>query len=171
MSQIPVISLSAIGLEKNPGFKLSLPLLTRLLVGIVYGDLLQQQVVSGTRPYELHPGSTEELYQHWRKRIKAGMKNRGNPGFQRKCPGHCPMVIPCYESIKNCHEVAIVGEILVKNISLPITASRPSWKRRHLKVNIPDLMDFFLYCCYNQIFKYEELSGKREIDEECQTDY
>ncbi|PKM41670.1 MAG: 2-hydroxyglutaryl-CoA dehydratase, partial [Firmicutes bacterium HGW-Firmicutes-6] len=49
MSQIPVISLSAIGLEKNPGFKLSLPLLTRLLVGIVYGDLLQR-VVSGTRP-------------------------------------------------------------------------------------------------------------------------
>ncbi|AWW26334.1 2-hydroxyacyl-CoA dehydratase [Acetobacterium sp. KB-1] len=161
MSQIPVISLSAIGLEKNPGFKLSLPLLARLLVGIVYGDLLQR-VVSGTRPYELHPGSTEELYQSWRKKIKASLKN----GKLRDFKENVRAIVNEFDALprtdKKRPKVAIVGEILVKyhptannNLQLVLEAEGA-------EVVMPDLMDFFLYCAYNQVFKYEELSGKRK---------
>jgi predicted nucleotide-binding protein (sugar kinase/HSP70/actin superfamily) len=161
MSQIPVISLSAIGLEKNPGFKLSLPLLTRLLVGIVYGDLLQR-VVSGTRPYELHPGSTEELYQYWRKKIKAGMKN----GNLRDFKENVRAIVNEFDNLpridKKLPKVAIVGEILVKYHPTANNNLQAVLEAEGAEVVMPDLMDFFLYCCYNQVFKYEELSGKRK---------
>ena len=39
MSQIPVVSISAQGIEKNPGFKYTLPMLKNALQAIVYGDL------------------------------------------------------------------------------------------------------------------------------------
>ena len=29
------------------------------------------------------------------------------------------------------------------------------------EVVVPDLIDFFLYCCYNSIYKYDELSGSK----------
>lgn len=49
---IPVISLNLSGLEKNSGFKLTLPLIRKMIVSLVYGDalmLLSNQV----RPYEI----------------------------------------------------------------------------------------------------------------------
>ena len=39
---VPVISLSAQGFEKNPGFKLTPPLLHRGMMALVYGDLLMK---------------------------------------------------------------------------------------------------------------------------------
>ncbi|PKM59580.1 MAG: 2-hydroxyglutaryl-CoA dehydratase, partial [Firmicutes bacterium HGW-Firmicutes-4] len=161
MSQIPVISLSAIGLEKNPGFKLTLPLLSKLLVGIVYGDLLQR-VVSGTRPYELHPGSTEELYQYWRKKIKASLKN----GNLRDFKENVQAIVKEFDALpridKKLPKVAIVGEILVKYHPTANNNLQAVLEAEGAEVVMPDLMDFFLYCAYNQVFKYEELSGKRK---------
>ena len=42
MSHVPVISISAGGLEKNPGFQLSPKLIHKMLKGFVYGDLLMR---------------------------------------------------------------------------------------------------------------------------------
>jgi predicted CoA-substrate-specific enzyme activase len=161
MAQVPVISLSAIGLEKNPGFKLSLPLLRRLLVGIVYGDLLQR-VVSATRPYELHPDSTEELYQFWRKKIKTNMKD----GSLRSFNENVRAIVSEFDAMpridKKIPKVAIVGEILVKYHPTANNNLQAVLEAEGAEVVMPDLMDFFLYCCYNQVYKYEELSGKRK---------
>ena len=38
--QVPVISLNLSGLEKNSGFKLTIPMVRRMLISLVYGDLL-----------------------------------------------------------------------------------------------------------------------------------
>jgi len=48
---IPVISLNFAGLEKNPGFKMSLGLVNKALIALVYGDLLMR-VLYRVRPYE-----------------------------------------------------------------------------------------------------------------------
>ena len=59
--QIPVISLNTSGLESNPGFQLTIPMLVKMMVALVYGDelmLLSNQV----RPYEKHQG--DEHSQH-----------------------------------------------------------------------------------------------------------
>ena len=161
MSQIPVISISAIGLEKNPGFKLRLPLLSRLLIGIVYGDLMQR-VTSATRPYELHPGSTEAIYQSWRKKIKENVRN----GSLREFKGNVQAIVKEFDALpridKNIPKVAIVGEILVKYHPTANNNLQKVLEDEGAEVVMPDMMDFFLYCCYNQVFKYEELSGKKK---------
>lgn len=48
---VPVISFSFAGLEKNPGFKITIPLLKKLTKAVVYGDLLQT-VLHKNRAYE-----------------------------------------------------------------------------------------------------------------------
>ncbi|MBQ8974226.1 MAG: 2-hydroxyacyl-CoA dehydratase, partial [Oscillospiraceae bacterium] len=53
---IPVISLNLSGLEKNPGFKLSLGLIRRLIPAMLYGDLLMW-LGNQCRPYELDKGA------------------------------------------------------------------------------------------------------------------
>ena len=51
LSYIPVISLSAQGLEVNSGFKYDLKMLKKAMMAIVYGDVFMN-VVYRTRPYE-----------------------------------------------------------------------------------------------------------------------
>ena len=56
MSQIPVVSINANGMETNPGFSITLPLLTKAMQAVVYGDIFMR-VLYATRPYEAVPGS------------------------------------------------------------------------------------------------------------------
>ena len=50
LSKIPIISLNAVGLEKQPGFKLSVGLIKKALMALVYGDLFMR-VLYATRPF------------------------------------------------------------------------------------------------------------------------
>jgi len=59
---IPILSANLNNLEDNPGFKLSLPLVNRILMSIIYGDLLMK-VLYRVRPYEKIEGSANELYK------------------------------------------------------------------------------------------------------------
>ena len=43
-ANIPVISFNIVGMEKMPGFKLTVPLIERLLKTVIYGDLLQKML-------------------------------------------------------------------------------------------------------------------------------
>ena len=61
---VPVISLNMSGLEKNPGFSLSLPMMRRFIAGLVYGDalmLLDNQV----KPYEINKGDSNRMVEKW----------------------------------------------------------------------------------------------------------
>ena len=51
LEYIPVISAS-FGLEKNPGFKITIPLIRQLVYGMMYGDIIMN-VANQTRPYEI----------------------------------------------------------------------------------------------------------------------
>ena len=42
MEQVPVISLNLSGLESNPGFKLTLPLVKAVVYAAVFGDILTE---------------------------------------------------------------------------------------------------------------------------------
>src|SRR5699024_9446216 len=64
MGQIPVIALSASGIEKHPGFKITPMLLHRAMVALVYGDVLMR-LVQRQRPYEAEKGSADALYEKW----------------------------------------------------------------------------------------------------------
>ncbi|MDR3177758.1 MAG: acyl-CoA dehydratase activase-related protein, partial [Campylobacteraceae bacterium] len=59
--QVPVVSFNALGMEEHTGFKLSLPLLNRLIMSSVYGDVLMKTLFR-TRPYEKIAGSANALF-------------------------------------------------------------------------------------------------------------
>ena len=50
---VPIISLNLSGLEKNPGFSLTLPMIRELAAALVYGDVIMN-VCNQTRPYEVN---------------------------------------------------------------------------------------------------------------------
>ena len=66
MPQVPVISVNANGMETNPGFSITLPLMTKAMQAIVYGDIFMR-VLYATRPYEAVPGSADALHEKWKK--------------------------------------------------------------------------------------------------------
>ena len=67
-AHVPVISLNFSGLESMPGFKITIPMVVRLLYGILYGDLIMQ-LVNQCRPYETVKGTAEALADRWSDRL------------------------------------------------------------------------------------------------------
>lgn len=67
MSQIPVISLSVQGLEKNSGFKITPKLAVKGMQALIYGDVFMR-VLYRMRPYELEKGSADALHEKWVKK-------------------------------------------------------------------------------------------------------
>ena len=61
---IPVISLNFSGIEKNPGFHITLPMLYRAVYALLYGDLLMT-LVAQCQPYEIQKGSAQALADRW----------------------------------------------------------------------------------------------------------
>ena len=64
LEQVPVISLNLSGLEKNEGFSLTLPMIRRIIAGLVYGDVLML-LSNQTKPYEVQKGESMSLVQKW----------------------------------------------------------------------------------------------------------
>jgi len=62
--QVPVMALSMQGLESNPGFKVTLPMLHQALQALTIGDTIQN-VLLRVRPYERDEGSANALYRRW----------------------------------------------------------------------------------------------------------
>ncbi|MBQ4347475.1 MAG: 2-hydroxyacyl-CoA dehydratase, partial [Firmicutes bacterium] len=113
--QIPVISLSMGGLEKNPGMKFTATLGLKALQGILYGDLFMR-VLYATRPYEKVPGSANALYEKWNERLKTELAGKSTFGmFKRNIRDIVREFdeLPLDESVKK-PKVGVVGEILVK---------------------------------------------------------
>ena len=65
---IPVISINMVGLEKNPGFKLTPSLIQHGLYALEFGDIFMRCLYR-VRPYEKVPGSANALHEKWKKRV------------------------------------------------------------------------------------------------------
>lgn len=161
MEQIPVISLNANGMESTPGFRLTIPLLTKAMQGVVYGDIFMR-VLYRCRPYELKPGSAEALHQKWKEIcIRSVSKKRPDMReFSRNVRGIIRDfdALPLREELRK-PRVGIVGEILVKFSPLANNHIVELLEREGAEAVMPDLLDFLLYCFYNQNFKYENLGA------------
>ena len=159
ISHIPVISLSAAGLEKNPGFKLSIKLMRSAVLAIMYGDLLMKLILR-TRPYEAAKGAVNALYQRWIPKCKENVTN----GSLSRFNANAAKIIRDFDEIALFDmlkpKVGLVGEILVKfhpdanNDAIDIVEAEGA------EAVMPDLMGFLLYCAYNEHFKYKKLNGK-----------
>jgi len=119
--QVPVLAMSAQGLEENPGFKLTPGLLHRLIQSLVIGDLLQT-VLLRVRPYEASPGSAMRLYERWDTLVQEYLAHGGwSPTLGRRV-GYgwlIDHIVAEFDSlplldVPRRPRVGLVGEILVK---------------------------------------------------------
>ncbi len=159
--QVPVISLSASGLEKNPGFKFTLGLANKSMMALVYGDLFMR-VLYRVRPYEKVEGSANELYEKWVKKCKESVRSGKHRQFKKN-------IISIVREFDNLElkdikkpKVGLVGEILVKFHPTANNSIVESIEKEGAEAVMPDLIGFFLYCAYDAKFKQRYLSGTRK---------
>ena len=162
MSHIPVVSLSAAGLEKNPGLKITPKLLLTSMQALVYGDVFMR-VLYRTRPYEKVPGSANSLHQEW---LKTCIKSIEDGGSWQEYKRNIRGIIQAFdqldldETLKK-PRVGVVGEILVKFLPSANNYLVELLEAEGAEAVVPDLLDFLSYCAYNSNFKAEYLGKKK----------
>ena len=162
MEQIPVISVNLSGLESNPGFKLTLPLVKKVAYGAVFGDILMKCVYR-MRPYELEEGIVNRKHKIWEQRVISFLSGSSvsHSQFKKMCREmvHEFDTIPISDVKKP--RVGIVGEILVKFLPAANNHLAELLESEGAEAVVPDLIDFMCYCFYNQNFKVENLGFKK----------
>lgn len=164
---IPIISVNTVGLEKQPGFKLSLGLINRSLMALLYGDLFMR-VLYRTRPYERFPGSAELLYEKWNKKAKVNVQNASKKEFEKNIRS----IVKSFDRLELTEErkpkIGVVGEILVKYHPTANNDIVKILEQGGAEAVVPDLMDYFLYSAFNAGFKYRYLAGKKLNKDLCE---
>lgn len=162
LEKIPVISLNMSGLESNPGFHLTLPMLVKMMAALVYGDelmLLGNQV----RPYEKNPGDTDALVNDWAGRIGAMLNSRR--GFtlpeMRRLFGEISRDFAAVPQERRAKiRVGVVGEIYVKFSPLGNNGLEKFLLEQGCEVMLPGVMGFVMYSLSNQEVDRKLYGGK-----------
>ena len=149
---VPVISVNLSGLEKNPGFSLTLPLIRKLIYGMIYGDLLVN-VANQVRPYELTPGDTDNMLDRWQKRLIDGFQ--AGKGMSRKqMRSNFDTILADFETIPVSHQekvrVGVVGEIYVKFSPLGNNNLEDFLLSEGAEPVVPGLTDFMIFKIFNR---------------------
>ena len=157
MEYVPVISFSLAGIEKHPGFRLSLRTYHRLLYAVLYGDLLMN-LVNQTRPYEKTAGQAEAQADRWTQRLGRELGTSRRIRTRRIRENYRAMVedfktIPMER--KPRPKVGIVGEIFVKYSPLANNHLERFLIQEGAETVVPGLMDFCLYAVYNSVAEHE----------------
>ena len=163
--QVPVISFNVVGMEKNTGFKLTLPLLERLLKSMIYGDLLQK-LLTKNRAYEVHKGDTQELYEKWLAKGKELVKKSSYKNFKKS-------IYEMVEEFENIEvdmsvekpRVGIVGEVLIKYHPFGNNFVANVLEKEGAEVILPDFMGFIKFMAthkttFNSLLKINKTSSK-----------
>lgn len=150
---VPVISMSLAGLEDHPGFQMSIPMVRRLLYAILYADLLML-LRNQCRPYEIKKGESEALAQEWTNRLAKQMDTSGKISY-KKIKETYKEILADFNKIPRAEErrirVGVVGEIFVKYSPLGNNNLEDFLVKEGAEVTVPGLLDFCLYCVYNNL--------------------
>ncbi len=153
LGHIPVISLNISGLEKNPGFKLTLSLTVQLIYAVVYADMLMW-LANQTRPYEVDKGETDKLVEYWENRLSKEYQKAVNLRI-KKIKSNLIEITKDFTKIKKHSEkkikVGIVGEIYVKYAPLGNNHLEKFLAEEGCEVVVPGLLDFLIFKADNRI--------------------
>jgi len=158
LDHVPVLSLNLGGkAEKNPGFKATVPMMKRLSLAIIYGDLLSRLLLR-VRPYEKEKGSADALYKKWDEIICQALVDK-NVNLEQNAKKMIEEfgAIPTHDIKKP--RIAIVGEILVKYHPLSNNYLIDLLENEDCEVVVPDMTDFFMYGFYRDVVSHKLLAG------------
>ena len=150
-SQVPVISFNIVGMEKMPGFKLTIPMAERLLKMVVYGDLLQKMLTKN-RAYEINKGETQALFEKWLEKCKQLLKKSTNKEFKQSIYD----IVNDFEKIEldtsvKKPKVGIVGEVLIKYHPFGNNYVANVLEKEGAEVVLPDFMGFVKFMCTHKV--------------------
>lgn len=160
---IPVISLSFGGLESNPGFKLTLPMIVQFLYAVLLGDLLTL-LSNQCTPYEVRKGDTQAMVDRWQKRLLDEFASTRIVHYSH-IQKFYDEILADFAKIPKTGEkkirVGIVGEIYVKYSPLGNNNLESFLLSEGAEVVVPGLLDFCMYCVYNGLVDQDLYGGSR----------
>lgn len=148
LEYIPVLSFNVVGLEDNPGFKLTKTLLKNAMFAIIYGDMimnLKNQILPYALDKDEVSATVDRVCTELERQFEAGH------GCTRKeLRKNCPWILKEFAQIKTVSgqkktKVGIVGEIYVKFAPLGNNNLEAFLEKEDCEVVVPGLMDFVLY--------------------------
>ena len=160
---VPVISLNFGGLEKNTGFKLTIPILRRAIAALAYGDVLMT-LNNQVKAYEDNPGETQKLTDEWVAKLAEEVSNdRGLTTKEMEKNLHA--IIKSFSNVPR-HvvpkvKVGIVGEIFVKYSGLGNNELEAFLASQDCEVMVPGLMGFMLFKIDNRLEDIRLYGGSR----------
>ncbi|NLZ45654.1 MAG: 2-hydroxyglutaryl-CoA dehydratase [Clostridiales bacterium] len=148
--QVPVLSLNFSGLEKNPAFKMTVPMLLKFIYAVMYGDLLML-LYNQCKPYEINSEETDKVLEKWEKRLAKLFEINKYTSTK----AHYNAIIKDFSAIPRTKEqkpkVGIVGEIYVKYSPLANNYLNDFLISEGCEPNVPGLLDFVLYCASDAV--------------------
>ena len=157
---VPVISMSVSGLEKHPGFSLTLPIWRRMVYGVLYADLLMS-LVHQVRATEQHKGDAEALADAWCTRLAEEMA--GKRVRYRDVKANYTRILDSFAAVARkdgpCVRVGIVGEIFVKYAPVANNHLVDFLISEGAEPVVPGLVDFCLYCVTEMHDEYTLYGG------------
>lgn len=162
---VPVVSFNFVGMEKMPGFKLSIPMMEKMLKAIVYADLIQK-LAAKNRAYEINKGETQELFNYWMTKCKNIIKKSTMKEFKN----NIYEMVEDFEKIKldttiEKPKVGIVGEVLIKYHPFGNNYVVDKLESEGAEVVMPDFMGFAKFICthkitFNKLIKTDAIKAK-----------
>ena len=164
-ANVPVISFNVVGMEKMPGFKITLPLVERLLKAVIYADLLQKMLTKN-RAYEVHKGETQQLFNTWMDKAKKLACHSTMKDFKESIYA----IVDDFEKIEldisiEKPKVGIVGEVLIKYHPFGNNFVANKLEEEGAEVILPDFMGFVKFIAthkitFNQLIKIDGMKAK-----------
>ena len=155
---IPVISLNFGGLEKHSGFKITVPMLYRMLYCAFYGDLMML-MANQCRPYEKEKGITDRTVKKW---VDILLEESAHASTMRysHVKKNYRLIADDFAKIlgdtkRDKVKVGIVGEIYVKFSPLGNNNLESFLLKEDVEPVVPGFVDFCLYCVYNGLVDYD----------------
>ena len=162
---IPVISFNVVGMEKMPGFKITVPLMERLLKMVIYADLLQKMLTKN-RAYEVNKGETQKLFDVWMQKCKNLLEKSTMKDFKQSIYD----IVEDFEKIEldtsiEKPKVGIVGEVLIKYHPFGNNFVANKLEEEGAEVILPDFMGFVKFIAthkitFNQLIKTDKVKAK-----------
>lgn len=162
MAYIPVVSVNLSGLEKNPGFSLSLSFLRKAVYAMMYGDIVVN-VANQVRPYEVEAGAADAMIDRWSQKLVDGFQtgkgmSRGQMRtiFDEICADFAAIPVAGEAKIR----VGVVGEIYVKFAPLGNNNLEQFLLDEGVEPVVPGLTDFIIFKVYNRVADVDLYGGK-----------
>ena len=159
---VPVISLS-FGMEKNPGFSLSLPLIRKFVGGLVYGDQLML-LSNQTRPYEVNKGETDALVNEWIDKTSQ-LLMQGKGYTLEELDDNLYLMTKAFSKIELNKvpkvKVGIVGEIYVKYSKMANNGLEEFLAEQDCEVCVPGIRGFAAFTVDNRIEDIKMFGGSK----------